>query len=43
MNNKYVKVMFGNKSGVNGFEYKIGKVIVQVNQHHMAYSGQIRL
>ena len=28
MNNKYVKVMFGNKSGVNGFEYKIGKVNV---------------
>ena len=29
MNNKrYVKVMFGNKSGANGFEYKIGEVNV---------------
>lgn len=23
---KYVKVMFGNKSGANGFEYKIGEI-----------------
>lgn len=26
INKKYLKVMFGNKSGANGFEYKIGKV-----------------
>ncbi len=25
-NKKYLKVMFGNKSGANGFEYKIGEV-----------------
>ena len=27
-NKKYLKVMFGNKSGANGFEYKIGEVNV---------------
>lgn len=25
LNRRFVKVMFGNKSSINGFEYKIGK------------------
>ncbi len=29
--NKYVKVMFGNKSSANGYEYKIGKVNIANN------------
>lgn len=30
-NKRYLKVMFGNKSGANGFEYKIGEVNIADN------------
>ena len=32
--NKYVKVMFGNKSSANGYHYKIGKVNMDNNWNH---------
>lgn len=33
-NKRYLKVMFGNKSSANGFEYKINEVNVADNWKH---------